>query len=243
MNISIIFPHRHRQNLLMDCLDSISETTKKINDIEVLIAIDTDDEPSHLRIKYITEKRYRHMNISFLSVRQSDNFSRDYYNRLSYLALGRWIFIINDDCTFKTHHWDQILIERMSNNAKIFGDDILLGMVSDGLDKVNIKKDFCCFPVVSKEYVNLMNGCFDERCLMWGADRILSNIFRYVDKGKRKIDLLDININHISIHTGQAKKTENHERFCKILESQVHTVTSQDIINQTKFINEYIQLR
>ena len=101
IDFSIIFPSRDHQGLLFNLLTSLSNNTKYLSRIEVLIAIDECD-PNMQEFA----KTHAFTFVKFFTVKRSLNFSRDYYNYLYKQSQGRWIIACNDDSEFLTKEWD-----------------------------------------------------------------------------------------------------------------------------------------
>lgn len=225
MNIkkfSIIFPTRERPGLLDRLLKSIVATTKNINDIEVLVAYDTDDIVTK---SYISQ--YREMPVTWVECKRSKNLSRDYYSHLSKIADGRWIVIINDDVEFKTKNWD-VIADRILSKAVGLGPDIIYGSVEDDLGK-NRKtefNDYTCFPILGKEGVDALGFVFPERIPMWGADIWCRYIYGMV---KRTVSI-PIRISHICHHNGTREQDHVNLRVqveSKLAQADVHPTAAE----------------
>lgn len=247
--ISLITPTRNRPDDLKRLLDSLEETTCNYDDVEILFAIDSDDRTMLEQAEHIMAERVK-LNIRFFIVTRSDHFSKDYYNYLSKAAQGRWILAINDDSIFMTQGWDEMICERMEEASVKVGDDILFGIIDDGMfvkgSEAN-QRTFSCWPLLSKEYSDLMGGILIEEIYTWGGDYWLGTLFAKVQGGRRKVHIKSVLVEHNSHHSNTKKPESEHlpqpESFALFqrIESE-HPCAfnhTQLIVKLTK-INEYL---
>lgn len=250
-NISLITPTRNRPNDLTHLLDTLMDTTANPEFIEVLFAVDKCD-PVMLPLLTDYERKYAKLNIKFFVVDRSDHFSKDYYNFLSLNANGRWIMCINDDSEFITPGWDAIINADMCKAAEEYGDDILLGIVTDGMERhgqLKIRPDMSCWVMSSKEYVTLMHGLLIEEIYTWGGDYWIGRVFEFVRSGSRKVYILNVAIEHNSHHANgrrpdkQLPQPESFALFQRI--ERDHPCTCDDNLAKEKarLITDYLRTR
>lgn len=233
IKISIVTPIRANIMEFERLMESLKSTTSDLSQIELVLVADECDEVFTPRIDYYKDK-YKEFNIQFLVVERSTHFVRDYYNFASLQAKGRWILAINVDVMFMTKNWDNIICDKMERAARERGDDILYGMVKDGLPRSgnpeeeaeakrinkalwHAKVDFSCWILTSKEFVTFFGGMMDDRNKLWGADHWTGLAWQIVQKGSRIVMIRDVFIDHISHHTKDMPQPESFEYFCQIM--------------------------
>ena len=247
IKISLITPTRNRPDDLKRLLHSIENTTSDPSQIEILFYVDDDDKVT-LDLYKAYEQTYQDFNIKFHIGPRSDHFSKDYYNFLAKKARGRWVMAINDDSVFITEDWDSIIIEKMELAAKKIGDDILLGIVQDGMVREGEdarRPTMSCWLLSSKEYINLMGGLLLEEIYTWGGDYWLGRVFTKVQGGRRKIYILDVFIEHNSHHANprrekQIPQPESFAHFQRIEKEHPSTFDNSKIPGKLKIINDYL---
>ena len=250
IEITLITPTRNRPNDLKTFLESVKNTASNPASIEILFYVDDDD---HVTIPLINnfEQEYKDFNVHFHVGKRSDHFSKDYYNFLSNMAKGRWVLAINDDSVFMTHGWDLIICDKMQTAAEKFGDDILLGIVQDGMERhgdEKAKPTMACWLLSSKEYVNLMDGLLIEKIYTWGGDYWLGLVFTKAQSGHRKVYILDVLIEHNSHHANPRKSPDKHlpqpesfAHFQRIEAAHPCVFTIDDVLGMINKINKYIK--
>jgi len=249
IKITLITPTRNRPNDLKTFLKSIAETTAHPETIEILFYVDDDDAVTIPLIKDL-ETDYQAFNLHFHVGPRSDHFSKDYYNFLAKMAHGRWVMAINDDSVFMTQGWDAIICDAMEREATKVGDDILLGIVKDGMIREGQEKrnpTMSCWLLSSKEYVDLTGGLLLEEIYTWGGDYWLGAVFNRVQNGNRKVYILDVLVEHNSHHANPRRDEKDHlpqpESFAHFqrIESE-HPATFDDKQARLKaeIINKYI---
>ncbi len=181
---TIVFPTRERIELLNALLLSIESKTKNLNDIEVLIAVDNDDQGTLL---FLANKWAHHPWVVPYAVQRSLNFSRDYYSYLARAGTGKWIIACNDDAEFQTQDWD---VAAAATLSEYIGDgpNVVMGWIEDRLGEDFRAKGhgkYCCFPLIGRDGFNALDAVFPERIPTWGADiwirKLYDNIKRVVE--------------------------------------------------------------
>lgn len=119
--ISVFFPTRNRVEPLKKSLTSLINTASTMDGIEILLAVDDDDQPT---IDYINGElvaEFNEKNIAmraFTFPRQGYANLHHYYNHLVKESLGNWLFLWNDDAIMKADNWD-LAIERYNGQMKV----------------------------------------------------------------------------------------------------------------------------
>lgn len=211
MNFSIVFPSRERPELLRKCLDSIGSTSENLDQVEVLVAVDMDD---NLTWEFIRQNKFSF--VKFVGVNRSLNFSRDYYNHLAKMSTGKWIIACNDDGTFLTPHWDMIS-KKVLDEYIGDGPNLVHGWIQDNLGRFRAKGhgEYCCFPLIGRDGFDAMGGCvFPDRIPTWGADIWIKKLYDNVDR----VVHLPFTIDHACHHSGTREQDHISKR---IMENQV----------------------
>lgn len=236
IRFSLLLAFRQRVHRLKELIDSLLNTTKNIDSIELFLAVDEDDVDG---LEYL--KNTEHKFIRYSVFKRSEHFTKDYLNPLAREANGRWLINLNDDSVFMTKDWDEIVYNRMDNEAKAHGDDIFLGLVKDGMIRTGENERFPHFsswPVVSKESVNALGYLFNEKFYIWGVDHFIADVYRRIG---RLVSLTDVHIDHNSHHNKRREKDEfdvNYDRFCAIETIHGFSITEDLVENEAvKFIN------
>ena len=111
--LSVMLPTRDRVQLVQDSVDSLLCRATTPQDIEILIAYDSDDQASK---DYFSSDRWQ----DFLAHRGSSGRSfgvqrwgylylHKYYNYLADQSQAPWLLLWNDDALMETEHWDDEL--------------------------------------------------------------------------------------------------------------------------------------
>jgi len=185
IKFSIVFPTRERPELLEKLMTSVLENTRNLSEVEVLIAIDEDDNSyNHLKF-YSCFKVFR--------VKRSLNFSQDYYTFLAHQSKGKWIIAANDDCCFETMDWDVIAYDILKDLP-----NTIYGWCEDGLGEYRAKGhgNYCCFPLQGRKGFEALGFIFPARIPTWGADIWCKNIYDAIDS----VVYLPIKLIHYNYH-------------------------------------------
>ncbi len=211
MNFSIVLPSRERPALLRTLLDSIALTTKDIENVEVLIAIDEDDTVNK---EFFAQNKWGFVQV--FEVKRSLNFSRDYYNFLARKTTGKWIIACNDDATFFTPHWD-FIAAKVLNEFVGKGPNVVHGWIQDNLGKWRAPGhgDYCCFPLFGRDGFEAMGQrVFPDRIPTWGADIWTKKLYDHVER----VVHLPMTIDHACHHNFTREQDAVSRR---IMENQV----------------------
>lgn len=200
MNWSLILPTRERTEKLANMLESVKETSADPANVEMLVAFDLDDNETaawigesdpmaHCPEPGVLVAR----GAKFFACQRSENFSKEYYNMLCRHATGRYVFALNDDTRFVTPGWDGMAAEALDAARAKWKDGCVFGRCRDGYGAL-----FACFPILSREAIDLQGHFFHEGFKAWGADihlhRVWAACHRVVD--------LPFRVEHVSHHTG-----------------------------------------
>lgn len=243
MNISLILAFRERPEHIDNMINSLRRTTRDLDNIEVILAMDDDDQAGIEHVSRLAAQGGPQI-ITYITKR-SIHFTKDYMNPIARMARGRWIININDDTVFATEGWDQLINEAMSAAARTAGDDFFLGLPNDGMDRRGDDAKyprFSCWPVVSRQSVQALGYLFDERFYIWSVDHYIADVYRRIN---RTVFLTHVLIDHNSLHTGKRKKNKldtNHQRFCEIQDKHNFRYTEEMAAAEARKIEEHIKI-
>lgn len=145
MICSILLPTRKRVERLKRCLDSLS-TTAKVENYEVLLAIDNDDEEMIRAIPFFNNPPVRYT----IAPRGSGWMALDKRNdELSSIARSLWLWMMNDDVTIEGYGWDEQLKTIPTTGVLVQPQTMKLG----GSTYSNL--EWTCFPIFPK-------GCLEK---------------------------------------------------------------------------------
>lgn len=147
IRFSFLLPTRKRITGLSALFESIEATTARSDELEIILAIDEDDQASRDFV-------WDGLNIVKMIVPPGLTMGR--LNQACYRASrGRYLMAMNDDVLLRTPGWDDEV--RLALNA--VRDDIFLVHVNDML----FGQKLCCFPMVSRTFCEMAGGfCPDE---------------------------------------------------------------------------------
>lgn len=251
--ISIITPIRENLQELYRLMESFEETTESPDEIEIILVADKCDQVIVSLIPGL-EERYKVLNLRFYIVERSEHFVRDYYNFAAKQARGRWVLAINVDVVFMTRSWDRIIINRMEEAASHHKDDILYGIVKDGLPREgdkgieNCRKavwpkkvDFSCWILTSKAFIDFYGGMMDEINWVWGADSLTGMMWQNVFGGSRVVMIRDVLIDHISYHVKEIEQPESFKYFREIIRKHPIICTQEIAAKEARRIEGHIR--
>lgn len=165
--ISVLLPSRGRTTSLLASVSSILDLATEPDQIEVLLAMDSDDADSQLWAQQHVLSRYPQcrivefypMGFALLNV---------YLNTLAALAQGHWLFFWNDDSVMKTPGWDLIVDQYREHPMPLLRFHL-----------ENFDHPFPLFPVITKEWF-LVLGAFSYYS---HVDRFAYNLVQNLGQG------------------------------------------------------------
>lgn len=203
MNFSFVFPSRQRPDLLYRLLDSIKNNSRDIMNVEVLVAIDEDDQ-SDYNYAQLTPERFPFVKV--FRVKRSLNFSIDYYTFLAKQSTGKYIITANDDCVLETPDWDTMSMEVLKDKP-----GVIYGWIEDGLAGWRAKGhgDYCCFPLQGRQGFEALGYIFPSRVPTWGADIWAKALYDQVGS----VVSLPFTLRHYCVHNGTRESDEIHRHI------------------------------
>jgi hypothetical protein len=168
---SLVVPTRKRIESLRRFLASIAETTKRPQDLEIILVVDADD-PASLVVGQ-DALTLRHVIVPPGSCMGALNRAG------CAAALGRHMMLLNDDVIARTPGWDV----RIRDCLRRFPDDIVLVHVNDTL----FGQRLCTFPMVSRTFCQIAGGICPESYSRYRIDDHIEDVFNLLGAlGKRR---------------------------------------------------------
>lgn len=195
--ISLLMPTRGRPALAARFFESVSRTSTRLQEVEVVYYVDDDDKESH------------DLDVSGVDARciiGPRTTMGEYNTRCLKAARGDIIVLVNDDIVIRTEGWDEKL--RVMDAA--FGDGIYLGYANDLFKGSRL----CTFPILSKRTCDLLVDPFPSAYVGAFIDYHLLDIFKRLQKvGEDRVRYLeDVVFEHMHYRVGKADKDVTYAR-------------------------------
>jgi glycosyltransferase involved in cell wall biosynthesis len=112
--ISVLLPTRGRPDSLRESIDSLLDNADDPRQVEVLCAVDSDDEVSATVCLHLD-----HVGVSAWISPERYGYARlhEYVNFLAGHALGDWLMLWNDDARMLTEGWDTVVMEQSTESV------------------------------------------------------------------------------------------------------------------------------
>lgn len=193
MDFSLILPSRERTELLGKFLSSVKTNTHNLNEIEVLVAVDKDDQET---VYTMPTLKLKYPFVTFHVGQRQDNFSTGYYDKLANISKGKYIWALNDDCVFTTFGWDRLALQHFTTIQ--YHDGIYYCRTLDDLGK-----GYPCFPMLTCGALNVQDFFFHCEFRSWGADINLHEIWSTIG---RVVDCPMLTVKHLTHHNGSRER-------------------------------------
>lgn len=187
--ISVILNSRGRVHQLTSLLSSIASNTENIDNIEVLINVDSDDSNTLSSIDFLSDM-YSFTNF-FVNDRPK-NLHKN-LNKLLSRIRGHIVIVVNDDVQFLTDKWDINVVESYRKAARKYDDGYFYLVSKDNSADKEGDKKYPSFPILTKEVIETLEYIMPEQFVGLGADVYLYRIFVALD---RTVDV-DVSFNHV----------------------------------------------
>ena len=214
MKFTIIITTRERPQLLQECIASIRDTAKNLQDVETIVMSDADDDKTNGIMRQITGVwKDEYPGVIWEARARSEWMHKDYINYAIFkFGTGKYVISVNDDTTFATKSWDVILWERLEKYLEDKPDGIVYGSLDDSLPRENKadSKLYCCFPLISRKAIDAMGFMFDDEYKAWNANIAIHKAYLAVN---RILDLQEVRINHICHHNGSRERDHVNRRI------------------------------
>ncbi len=201
--ISLLLPTRKRVERANAFLKSVVDTAACLEKIEVVAAVDDDDQESQALVsphaKLLLRKaigpRARMGELNTRCLRE---------------AKGDIIMLVNDDILIRSKDWDT----HLRDADQLFSDGIYLFHVKDGFKN----EKFPIFPILSKRFCDLIQDPYPAEFGGDGNDTHLYDIFlRLQDLGHERIIYLpDVFFEHMHYKLGKAENDAVYQSRCHL---------------------------
>jgi len=252
LKFSLLVPTRGRIESLKRYLKSVSDTVGHPEDIEVLLVYDNDDLETIEALEGLKEE-YKHLSLSCYETTRTEFSNENYYNFLARKAKGRYIWANANDLVFLVANWDIKLWFKLNYFMIDKPDRLVCANILDNTpgpgNPPADKKEFPCFPLFSREVLDVLGFILAPQLPTWGADRYAYRLFSQVER------FLVINnevyLDHISYHkdykTVKADDLTTRAgdlcaKYAKLPKHDYHKQTPI-ILQQAKQLKEYINER
>ncbi len=239
IDFSLILNSRGRPKLLKGLLESIKNTTIVQDKIEILVRVDNDDiQYSKDFLNDLCDK-YEWLRFYFGDRVRNVHIS---LNELANSAIGRFIWILNDDCEILTLGWDDIVRSKiyqykLENKIK---NDIFLGLTSCNSVDRSPKLPYSSFPVVSREAFNVLGfTMYNSLPGLYGD----TTIYRLYESINRLVDLREIKIDHKTHSSLDRVRNPDETGFFVRLNTYNNNIDpfAFDVSKESKKLKEYIE--
>lgn len=227
IDFSLIMPVRNNIKGLMVTLGAFELFTHLKDKFEILLLVDNDDPDLERYIKLCGQYLLK---IVVYPVKQSDNFSNDYYNWALQHCRGTNIMVWNDDCYMQTNAWDDIVRQKIAEQPQMNGV-YMVDMLDSTRRCGSNGMEFARFPIISRKAVDAVGFFFVPTVRQYPADYVIWSIYKAVGC---IIPCHDVKLQHDHNfdHVGDPSKL----RFMRILEEDkkngVFPIKPDDYINK-----------
>jgi len=224
-------PTRERLARAQAFLQTVVETAANLSNVEVIVAIDDDDNASQA----LTSPDPR---LSLKKVIGPQASMGTLNSRCLKKASGDILMLVNDDILIRSKDWDKHLIERASH----FSDSIFLMHTRDGYKD----RSFPLFPILSRRVCDLIQDPYPSAYCGDCIDSHLFDIFlRLKDQGHDRILYLpEVFFEHMHFSVGKApidklyqkrSRTKGNQTFYSLWKQREQTAqTLADAIQKIK---------
>lgn len=179
-HISVLISTRGRPESLKNVFDSLEETTRDKNSLDVWVYVDDDDVVTRkciggdlfgnygFEINWVLGKRTGTMGEMFNTLREKCTTNPGIYMPAP------------DDYLFVTEHWDHIVREAFNS----YPDRIVLAYPEDPITAPHQ----VTFAIVSAEWTNVLGRCLTEHFPFWFDDSWLDQVAQMIQR-KVKLDM------------------------------------------------------
>lgn len=237
IDFSIIFNSRSRVPMLTRMIECIQENTHNIDRLEVIVNFDDDDHDS-LPSLSLLESRFKFLKC--LVNKRELNIHVN-VNKMAFMAKGKYIWALGDDCHIMTKDWDKIAKHKFEYFEKSYPDNILLGAVnSTSIDRVLEYGWYCDAPILTKQGRDALGYLIHPHFISVGADVATWTIYSSVN---RIIDMREICFDHVthnSIEALSKKDKTQIEYLERQFSNQIFNPFTFDYSEDIKKIKEII---
>jgi hypothetical protein len=194
--LSLIVPTRRRTAGLRRLLDSLADTARRPDALEVVLVVDADDPES---------VAFRHGPLRLTHVVVPPGLTMGRLNRAGADASrGAFLMLLNDDVVARTPGWDEKVLRR----CRRFADGVFLVHVNDTLMRENL----CTFPLVSRRWCELAGGVCPAEYVRYRIDDHIEDVFNLLAAlgCRRTVYLPDVVFEHLNAQERAGGVREYH---------------------------------
>lgn len=162
--ISVLLPTRKRTKLAQKSLETLINKAEKPEEIEILLAVDSDDTETleWLKSDFVENSKIKILSIVF--ERLGYHQMHKYLNQLTKVSKGDWLFFWNDDAVMISNNWDAI-VRQMDGTFAVLRTQV-----------TNHPHPYALFPIVPREWYTelgfLSDTCQSDRYIYEVATKI-----------------------------------------------------------------------
>lgn len=148
--ISLLCPTRGRPDRVCVMIESVIKTTEKLENVEILFYIDSDDDKKDdyiVSINNLLNKYNNPFKRVLPHIGEPMSVSKS-WNIIAEKCEGDILVMANDDEVWITKGWDR----RLNEEADKFPDDIYCIYFDDGI----MHEEICAFPMVSRKWYEIL---------------------------------------------------------------------------------------
>ena len=203
---SFIVPTRGRTESLVRLCDSIRAHTRRLDELEVVLVIDSDDLPS---------ARFEYPGLHIRKVEGAPGRSMGALDAAGFCAAsGRYLMLLNDDVVLETTAWDDTVLQVFQQ----FPD----GMVLVHINETIFGRKLCTFPFLTRAFCELAGGICPDKYLRYRIDDHIHNIFDLLTLlgHRRRVFLPEVVFRHFNL-------TETPEGHDYVPNPEIHAVDTR----------------
>jgi GT2 family glycosyltransferase len=203
---SFIVPTRGRPDGLRRLCDSIRTKTRRLDETEIVLVVDSDDEDAC---------RFEYSALNIHKVEGAPGRSMGELNMAGYRAArGRYLMLLNDDVIIGTPAWDDHVLEVFQS----YRDGIVLVHVNETI----FRETLCTFPFLTRTFCELAGGICQEGYLRYRIDDHIHNVFDLLTLlgHRRRIFLPDVVFQHLNL-------TETAEGHAYVVDPEIQAIDTR----------------
>lgn len=241
-NFSILIPTRNRVSSLQRTLQTIYNTVKNKDQVEILLVVD-DDDLDTMGILPELKETYKIFDLSYYIIKRNEFVNEYHYNYLARLSKGKFIWCCADDIIFLVNNWDIIILNKInkyfiSNPDRLVCINLLDTTLAPGNLPPNEKK-FSCFPMFSKEVLSVLGFILAPQIPTWNGDVYVALLFT---KANRVLIINDqYYLDHVGYHTKTLEADANTVRMGEI-NAKYAVNPKHDIHKQGPIIEQQVNI-
>ena len=166
--ISILVPTRERPDRFKTMLDSLFNTVKNKDDVEILFCVDMDDTEITKYAPFKSDKVHMY-------VMEPQVISKS-WNIIAKEAKGDILVMGNDDQVYVTPNWDAVLLRE----AAKYPDKIYCLWFNDNINGAK----HCAFPMISRRWYETLGYFVPELFLFHYNDTWVYDIAKRIERAK-----------------------------------------------------------